>query len=640
MVGLLALGVWTLGVPATLLLVGGWALAGGISALAPKLAGTASWAAALLIEVALLSATSATSGLLHIHLNGRWANIIILLMPVIIGVGLYLRSLKERSLFGPKDLTSYQVVGALLAALVLGMFRWLASLGTDYGVAWAMSGDARNEVLVIRSIIRAGGVTLRELKAFPAAMEGIMAQVALAGGRSNLAAGQLMLHDASALAAFYVVACLCMALMTVAALAEFLGEGQGASPRGLRLGSGIVVLGAGMFGITPLVIGTSLDEGFVVAYTAIPILMACTVLALRYFYTPSAGPLAIVGISTIVLLFVWSVVAIVPAMLELAMLVYALRKASRPEARGLVWHAACAIGVLCLITLAAVGVSQEGRLQSAMSGTGAIIPPRVALGVVVEMVAVTFWLGTSGRVNRWRFGSVAIAGGAVASIIWGIHSLGVPPDGVYYSMKTLWVAASSFLWLCFLPLVYFASTGAQAPSLHRRGSVPAALLEVAKASSLLAVVYGVVAMSTTADNLLTMGRTGWFQPSAPVVAEVASAADHYREFVLWDWAANSADDRLGNFWADVAWGTSMTGPGVPYLSPKVYPPGLPGGLYLWAYSQDNDQPSSSAGLAPLCTVVHSVPGIVIVTRLTNLPVLVRRACGPSEARVVINNGAE
>ncbi len=631
----LALCIWTLGVPPTLLLFGGLSLASGIGAWAPQLAGTASWAAGLLVEVATLSATSAATGLLGVHLTGRWENTAILLVPTLAGLAMRFARLREQPQVGRSATRFYQVVAGLLVVLLLGIFRWLGSLGTDYNVAWAMSGDARNEVLVIRSIIRAGGVTFRELRAFPAAMEGIMAQVSLAGGREHLAPGSLMLHDASTIAAFYIVAALAIALMSLAALAEVLPAASASGQH--RLGLGIALLGAGMFALTPLAIGTSLDDGFVVAYTAIPILMACTVLTLRFYSSPSPGPVGIVGVTAIVLLFVWSVVAIVPAVLELAMLVYAARHCRR-HAHTPGWQLASAIGLLCLAALVVVGVSQESRLQAAMAGTGAIIPPRVAIGIIIELAAVVYWIRADERTARWRFGSIAMAGGAVAAIIWGIHSLGQPPDGVYYSMKTLWVAASAFMWIGFLPLARAASDGERGAIRRHIASLPTILRETIKAATLIAAGYAVIAMGTTADNLFTLGPAGWFQPSAPVVAKVAAAGDRYRHFVLWDWAPNSADDRLGNFWADLVWGTSMTRPGVPYLSPKVYPPGLPDGLYLWAYSQDSDQSYSSAGLGQLCAVVRSVPKVVVITRLASLPSLVGKSCDVNGVRVVVDRG--
>lgn len=621
-VGVVALSIWTLGLPATLLLVGIWQLASGLALFAPELEGVASWAAAVVAEVSILGATTGVTGLLSLQLRTRWPNIIILLIPAVLGLLLRLKSAGLRSLRSRAPSVP-RVLGSLAIVVLLGADRWLAALGTDYGIAWAMSGDARNEVLVIRSIIRAGGVSVRELRAFPALIEGVMAQVTLAGGRAHLAPGTLMIHDASTIAAFYVLACIGIAVMTMASLLETWHNGASPAWRDLGPGRVLVLVGAAAMSFTPLVLGTSLDEGFVVAYVTIPILMSCVILALRYFRRPSPLPIVLVAIATVVILFSWSVVAVIPAVLDIIMIIVGWH---RQRYGAWAWRVSFAFGGAMVVLLIVIGISQESRLRAAMAGTGAIVPPNSLVGPILCLVAIALWAHARNRTARLQFGAVAVCAVITEVIIWGIGTLGSPPHGVYYSMKTLWVLASAVLWLAFVPAFSYASPGEQRAE-QLKGLV--------KGSAWVAVVTMLVSMTTSADDPLTLARAGWFEPSAPVVAEVAAAGNKYKHFVFWDWAQNSADDRLANFWADLVWGTISKGWTVPYLASVAYRPYLPGGLYLWAYSEDSDQLPVSQGMVQLCAVVRSVPGIVVITRTAQVKKELKTYCTGQGAAVVI-----
>lgn len=632
----LALSIWTLGFPATLLLLGGWQLAIGLSAAAPALDGMASWAAAIIAEVSILAVISGLTGLFAIPLHAAPPNLAILCVPIVVAL-----LLRWRSQAGPVKVrcprfAAPQVFAVSVVVVVLGVVRWIASLGQGYGIAWAMSGDARNEVLVMRSAIQAGGITVRELKSYPGLLDSIMAQVALAGGRTHLRPGQLMLHDASTLVVFYALACICIALMMAAALTEVLPEPLTFSVRDLGAGGLLVIVGAAATSATPMVLGTSLYGGFVVAYSTIPVLMASIVLALRFFRRPSPGPIVLLALAAVFTLFSWSVVVVIPASLDIVMIVFALRR----------WHASCShigwtwivsylAGGAVVVLLVGIGISQEGQLRSAMAGTGAIVPPDIAIGIAICILAVLFAVLVREPQRRWQLGSLALASILVAIVIWGIRSLGRPPHGTYYSMKTMWVSASSLLWLAFLPALMLLSA-------TRRWSggrsVATAFVEAIGGASWSVLVIVLIGTATSVSGPLALARAGWSQPDASVVTEVAHAGNRYRSFVLWQWDADSANDRLGNFWADLVWGTKSKSSAVPYQPPVAYPPGLPGGLYLWAYSDDADQLVGSQGAAELCSVVRSVPGVVVLTRDRYLHDELRRYCPVTGTRVVVTAG--
>ena len=268
-----SLSIVSLGLPGTVVLVGGWLLAYGLGRRVPGLAGPVSWAAALVLEVAVLTADTMALERLSPHEHGVLPNLAALAGPAVIGLVLAVpwprrprrtTDAADASEPAPVDTVpvepvepvepvapvapavgtpSRPLVALTIMAAGLVVPLWIASHGVNYRVAWTMSGDARNHVLLTRSLLENGGLSLRVLKIYPAVIDAVTAMIAGAGGRSGLLPGQLMLHDAHAQLTTYVLAGIALSLMTAAALLELVPSAVAVARR-LPAATTVLVLGS------------------------------------------------------------------------------------------------------------------------------------------------------------------------------------------------------------------------------------------------------------------------------------------------------------------------------------------------------------------------------------------------------------
>ena len=613
------LAVLTVGVPGALILVGAWLLAAALGRAVPKVSGTVSWAAAIVLQAVLLTGLSAAVALASPRPHGRLVNLAVLAGPVVLGLAAWLIVCARD---GQRQVPRYRSRSGLAIATIiagLGLTRYVASRGTDYGVAWAMGGDARNHILITRSLLTDGGLTARELRAYPAIVNNVIALISGAGGRSGLPPGQLMLHDARALAATYVLAGIAVALMLVAALIELLPR---ALARDSRLPPSVVVIlfACAVTSASPLLLGTGLDGGFVTAYAALPIAIASIVLALRFCSEPSPVTFALLGPATTVLLFAWSPLAVVPIVLLVLVTLVGLtrfrRVAGGSGRRAPTWDwvaaAVVSLGAL-LITLGAIAVGWS-RLRAQFSTTGSITTPQSRVMLLLGLVALAASLAARGRARRLQLVVplvVAVAGGI--TVRW-LASLSSSAALSYYAAKSLWLFASCLVWVAFAPALLLVTDEHRAECRSGKAEV-ARVVQAAAWSGVALIVLG---FTTTVTDPLPAARTGWEQPAARTVAETVAAADKYRDFVLWEWSPGH--DRLGNFWAALAWDSTPSGTFVPHSLPF-------GSLAAWAYVE-------TGAISNLCTVVRAVPHIAVITRNPNLASQLRKACPHSGARIV------
>src|SRR3954451_6080574 len=148
--GLVALSIVSLGLPATLLLAGGWLLAATCGRFVPGLQGPVSWAAGVVLEFSLVTALSAVLAIISGREHGRGPNLVVLGLPVLLGAaGVALGAWRDRSREVPAESRTWSrpALAAVVTAAGLTVPIWIASHGVDFRVAWALSGDARNHVL-------------------------------------------------------------------------------------------------------------------------------------------------------------------------------------------------------------------------------------------------------------------------------------------------------------------------------------------------------------------------------------------------------------------------------------------------------------------------------------------------------------
>jgi hypothetical protein len=628
-VACIVLSVWTVGLPGTLLLAGAWLLAAGLSVAVPGLTGPASWAAAIVVEVFAITGLGAASALISPKAESQVTSLAILAAPGFLGVIVVFIGLRYSH--RPRTPVPTEMAGIALAIVIagLGIARWVASLGQDYGVAWAMSGDTRDEVLVMRGLIQAGGLTVGRLRKYPALVNNVMALISEAGGRSGLRPGDLMLHDVHAVATVYVLAAIAVAIMLMAALVEVMPGPLALSPNGLPVDTLVVLLACAITSASPLLLGMAIRGGFVDGYATLPVVIAATVIALHFCRVPSPLPLVVLGLATLVTFVSWPLLTFVPGALLAILAGSAFKTSVRDKARYAqwAWVTASAFGLSSLLIVLVISVAEQGTFRVEFLRTGAIILPQTGLVYLAGLLALGVSLTVKDRVCQLQMGLVLVVT-IVGSILlrWLTALPQTGPAWTYDATKALWLIASSLVWIAFVPallLVHRARATAD-NSGTSRGDV-LTVLRAASLSGIALVVLGFTVPGT--DPFLTL--TGaWFQPSARFVATVVAEANTSQPFVFWQWT-DTNNQRLGNFWAALAWDSTPSGSIVSY-KPGLGSGNLGGGFpgfAGWAYAE-------TGAISQLCAVVESVPHIDVITTNSNLAREVRSSCLPNSARVV------
>jgi len=609
---LAVLSLVTIGPGGALVLLGGVVLALATGRLVPALSGPASWAAAVVLEIGLVGTLSVVLAFLSPRLHGPVPNLAILAAPVMLGAaGLALAHLRGMTSREDDGARQRAAVVATMTGVVLAVSAWVATRGPAFGVAWAMSGDARNHMRMIRGILDVGGLTPVQLRGYPALIDGMSAVIAGSGDRASLNAGDLMLHDAGAMSTTYVLAVIAVAVLLIAALLESLPGNLG---RGrVSLPVAVVLLGCGALAGTPLVLGTALSDGFVNAYGSLPLAMAAVVLGLRCLSRPSPAALLLLGPATILTLLGWTILAVVPAAITGAVLVLLLLRRPRWNAAGgwtrLAWACAATVAAGSLVALLGAVYTQRAALRAAFLLPGTATSPEPHVLQLIALVAAVVLLFSRARREREQMLAV------LATLVLGFLVIRViravpvgPPVWNYYSVKTLWLVASCSVWILFVPVATAAAslTAWSRPSITRVGAAAAGSLAV-----LIALGF-----ATVVAEPLQKARTGWVQPTAPVIARVAEAGDHRGPFVLWAWS-DPGNDRLANFWAGGIWGPG--GEGI-VTQPDIL---------SWGYTMTGQ-------LADLCNLAAGAPDLRVITKSAMLEAEVAKACPGTGTRFVVD----
>lgn len=591
------------GLPALLLVAGAVVLAGGLSRV-EGLDGTAAWAAAIVAEMVLISGASVAVALVSARDHGRTVDLVVLAVPIAAGLLLLRLPRRERE-FAVRP-PRMAIAMAVVSVTAIETLR-IAGRGASYGAAWAMSGDARNHTVIIRSILHSGGLTLAELRAYPAISDGIAGVLSEAGGRTGLAPGHLLLHDAQAMAALYVTLVVAVALLFVACLHELLPNDL--TRARLPAAAVIALVGAAATAASPLVLGTSLHDGFLSAYAALAPALASIVLGLRCMRSPSPWTFLLLGPTALLVLLTWTVLAAIPVAVTLLvagrLLILLRRRDDAVSHQRRLWVTTGTAALLCVLAVFVVVVTHAHELHVQLDADGAVTPPQGRLLWLLGFLVVGACFGARSTVPRLQLllvvGTLVACGIMVKFLLWlapsGTHS-------TYYEAKFFYLACSSFIWVLFLPALRSSVWEGQ-----RSGRLAAATRS-GQALALVLAASVVVGWSTPLTSATRSAELGGIDPSAQTVRAVVAAADSGKKFVLWQW---SPDERLGNFWGALAYGYDAKGDIIDL------PPALPGGIVYWDYTQDGTMQS-------LCTAARAYPGLNIYTHSATLQTQLNRSC--------------
>ena len=235
--------------------------------------------------------------------------------------------------------------------------------------------------------------------------------------------------------------------------------------------------------------------------------------------------------------------------------------------------------------------------------------------VVLLLVAVSVALASRASVISLQMIvpiAAGIAGGLV--VLWLVGLSGPGITWTYYALKTNWLVSGSLLWVLFVPIVLWAESESAIASVRDRFGVGAVSMSIA--------VLMLSGSATSAQAPVVAAARGWTQPSADVVERAVDGADVDSPFIFWDWS-DPGNDRLGNFWGALAWGSDAAGDFLEL-------PGVPGGVRLWAYMEMGETHE-------LCELILGAPGIVVYTRNGDLEGELAASCSAGDMTVLVED---
>ena len=616
-IGLLTLvaAVFVLGLGATLLLTGAWVLAVGLSRTIPRISVPASWAFAAVCEATIVLSLSGLCSLISRREQPPAVNIAILAAPILVGAVLAItasRRRRGRPAHGP----FFDRIAILVAAIAVAAAGVLGARGASFGIAWAMSGDARNHLMIMRASIFNGGITVDQVRAYPAALNAIAGIISGSTSRAGLPSGELLLHDTRALAATYVLLGITVACMIVAAIAAFIPAKQ--PLRGAAsVAATLVLLVAAGAAVSPLLLGTALVDGSFSAYGGLAIALASIVIALSALQDDELSVVKYVFLApaSLILFVTWTLLAVVSVglivVLAIGHLIWSVRhRGTTPRSGQRVLRAVLfGLPIVCVLVIAGAILINLHRLDEAFRFSGSINPVNVWLLPILASLLVVTAITAPPPHRRFAIAGLGVIALSIGVVLWLMHL----PHGwrdltpSYYSQKTLWLVVSAFVWVPFMPVLRLF-TKEESSSAKGRNAVAAGLAS-------LTILVTLSAM-TTVPEPISQAVEGWSQPSAEVITRVAQEADVRPSFVLWNYAA-AGDDRLGNFWSALAWTTTTSG------SYKVSPSDIPGGFAYWAYFE-------SGQIDQLCKLVTAYPRITVVTSSLDTRTQLVASCGSGQ----------
>lgn len=625
--GLLALAFVVLGLAGSAAFFSAWILAAGLGRAFRGLRGSAAWAGGIVGTFGLVLAGSAVLRSVSPREHGMAANMAVILVPAFLGLCLLLYAVRH-GVNGPRYSRSYSLVPAVISTGFLTVAGGVGALGKYRDIVWAMSGDARNHVSITRRILAGGGVDISTFADYPAGVNAFAAVLAGAGDRSG-SVGTVMLNDVRAMASTYVLAAIAIGVLIAAALLEL-------RRLDLRHGSRIswplfgTLLVASASAGTAFMLGTALDDGFLSAYGALPVSIAAVVFGLRYFSNRLGGlmPFLFLGVTVPLAFVCWTMIAVVPAAILTSAILAATNDSLKSRAHWfnsrsdapielmcVGWRLAIAAGATGLISIVCVVALHLPKLEERFILSGSSKIPYSMMIVVLLLVAVSVAFASRASVISLQMIvpiAAGIAGGVV--VLWLV---GLPGPGItwtYYALKTNWLVSGSLVWVLFVPIVLWAESESFPASVRDRSGVGAISVSIA--------VLMLSGSATTAQAPVVAAARGWVQPSADVVQRAVDGADSDDPFIFWDWS-DHGNDRLGNFWGALAWGSDAGGD---FLDM----PGIPGGVRAWAYMEMGETHE-------LCELILEAPGMVVYTRNSDLQGELAASCSAGDMTVLLED---
>lgn len=607
-----ALSLYTVGVEVSLLLLGAWLAAVAVQKALPSWRGPASWAAAVAGTALAVIGASFAAALVSTGPLPRWLHFAMLLLPSALGSIIILLNRGRPGRPIDRSVPSFWV--PLVAVFgTLSVAAVVAASGSLHGLAWAMSGDARNHIAISRGLLYSGGPTLAGLSGSPLGANTLLAVVM--GADRTGAAGELLIRDARSMAGLYVLAAAAAAVLLAAAVLESVSAVNQTKRTG-GLPTAVVALACGLLAGSPLMLGTALNDGFFSGYVALPFGLSAMVLGLRGMRSHQGRAAALAGLTLVTgLVFItWTILVVVPWTATAVLGSVTARalfrdRRTRSTATNLAVGFIVVASVAVLAAIAGLVYLYRAHLAAAFvlpGSSGSVYALALPL-----LLLCCLAIAAGARSPRLRRAMAIPVTAAVGGIVVLVGLMLLPATGfgwTYYAHKTNWLVTSCLLWAPFVPIAAWAQRAS-------RIGLPGHRALAASAAGALSLV-GVLGSLATAPSPLMKAVRGWSQPAADVVVATAAKANGDNPIILWEWSS-PGDDRLGNFWLVLDWGSEPSGA---FRNP--YNVDFAG----WAYFE-------TGALSDVCTLAEQTPGLEIATRSADLESRLEAECPDAEATV-------
>ncbi len=513
------------------------------------------------------------------------------------------------------------VLGALAGPALLLLVVGIAIARYGQGaLAFAMSGDARNHLLLGRQIVSLGGLGGEILALAPALSDSVLALTIAVPGTGVATPDQVLTTDIQALAALLVSATIAWSF-ACACLVWALGRLQ-------RVPQAFAVAAASVIPLGGLGLGIALRDGFFSAVFAMPLLISA--LCLSTWTVRERGHrrgrmltwLAI-GLSLPVAATVWSLMLPIQMMVLLGALIGSHRR-SMPrdtlEAVGIVLVAFTAALLLLLPLLLGPGTA-------VLTATGSISAPWPALFVTVPLIVLSIAAAGLPQIRRSVFLPYILGTLGAGAVV--LYLVAKQPPGLwwnYYPAKVAWMWGLVGFPLLLAPAAFVLP---RRPAATRGPRGLATMLAAAGSLAVLGLAAGSVRVSSPllpavlgglSPGAQTAGGTfsilrGWGQPDSRMVDAVLRLGASNQLLVIWAYS-DPGNDRLGNFWMSTYDPLPPPGPGTP-ISP----------FGSWAYTYN------PTDINQLCALLGQDPLRNVATRDSLLPSTVDSQCGLPAGRV-------
>jgi hypothetical protein len=559
-----------------------------------------------------------------------YRSVLTIVTPVIVSRGIVHFA---PNLTGSKDMSRIEMITACAPSFLGFIIVLVAYINKGVaGFAWALSGDARNHLLLSRQIIDEGGVTLQLLSWYPPLGNVLLSLSSSIPGRGIHQSSQSLIVDFTSIGLMTFSLLSLVSILSATIAANILSSSK------FRLSA---ILFSALAPFLGFVSGVAFQDGFYPALFAIATIELTFLVTLLYVNSESNELRSVCLVALVwtipLALSIWTFVALVPFVLFL-WLFYRCWKSqffSSLKMRFLIANTILSASFSLALVIPVV-LRKTGSTYVALTGSIQSPKPIIFLLFSCFLVMLVLLHQQSNVDDFWK--PLFMANFFVGVLILAMVLVQKPsPFWNYYPAKLAWIWESSLLWIFPVATCLILSRDSHAEGKKRVKAdrypglnivqqwIPASMPFVLPLTLVLAIQpwqSPFVSLNGYVSNYESRIINGWHAPSNLVVDKVVSLMDQGEaNYVFWD-AFNPSDDRLGNFL--LALTVQQRDPGYTWPIPQIG---------AWAYLENPTE------IASLCELISdkSVKWTVI-TNDANLNDEVFVNCGIEISAVRLDEG--